>query len=344
MKKILAALSASVFLAACGGGSGSGSGTGETGTLNLSVTDAPVDDADNVFVTFTGVELRREGADPIRIDFDEPVREDLLAFQGQNSFFIVQDEPIPAGVYDEVRLFVDGPGNAACNVGTPPYASSIVIDGDERPLIVPSGVQTGLKLKGGITIAAGATGNYVIDFDLRKSIAERGVTGCYNLRPVLHVMDLAETGSLTGSVDPGLLADMSCTSDADSGAGAAVYVYEGAGQTPDDFDGLEPGTEGDVGPDPLVTALLTRVPAEGVLENFSYEVGFLLAGDYTVAFTCQAGDDVPPNEDGIESDNALSFVQPQNATIVADQATEVNFTFTAPVTEEPVTEDPVPAE
>jgi hypothetical protein len=326
MKKTLALAPLVLLLGACGGGGG---GFDESGVLTLSVTDGPVDGADNVFVTFTGVELRRAGADNLTIDFDEPVRLDLLTLQGTESEFLIQDQAIPAGVYDEVRLFVAGSGNAACNnPGTPPYASSIVIDGIERPLIVPSGGSSGYKIKGGITVAAGGTGNYTVDFDLRQSIVERGSTGCYNLKPVLRVVDNAETGTLTGTVDPALLStDSGCTADPVTGAGAAVYVYEGS-VTPDDFDGLAPGTVGDIGPDPLVTAMLVPPASEGA--PFTYTVGFLLAGNYTAAFTCQAGDDVPPNDADVESDNAITFVQPQPAAIVADQVTDVDFTFTPP--------------
>lgn len=323
-----AALGAAVLfaLAGCGGGGGGGSGNG---TLDLSVSDAPIDGAEQVFVTFTGIELRKEGAEPIVIDFPAPVGVDLLTLQGDNSEFLIQGQELPPGVYDDVRLKVAGEGNSSCNSPTPPFDSYIVLAGEteQRPLIVPSGTTSGYKVKGGITIAAGQRGRYTVDFDVRKSIAERGSTGCYNLKPVMRVVDNAETGTLRGTVDAALLADESCAevseSDTSTGAGSAVYVYEGA-VTPDDFDGL-PDL---LNPDPLVTALLTKDEATG---NFTYEVGFLLTGDYTVAFTCQAGNDVPPETvppvepETVESDNALVFVQPQPATIAADAVTTVDF-------------------
>lgn len=340
---LLAAFASALFLAGCGGGGGGGGSDG-TGTMNMSVTDAPVDGADAVVVTFTGIELRRDGDAPIIIDFDDTVSLDLLTLQGDQSAFLVQDQELPAGVYDDVRLRVAGEGNAACNAGNGPYDSYITINGVDEPLIVPSGATSGYKVKGGITIAAGQRADYTVDFDLRKSIAARGNTGCYNLKPVLRVVDNAQTGTLTGTVDAALLADASCASvldaDTSTGAGSAVYVYEGS-VTPDDFDGLPVSdvSEGNVGPDPLVTALLTPVLDGDVVTGFSYTVGFLLTGDYTVAFSCQAGNDVapetvPPVEpETVESDNPLLFVQPQQATITADTTTEVNFTFTPPVEE-----------
>ena len=327
----LLALPLFLVLPGCGGGGG---GVAGTGTLDLSVSDAPIDGAEEVFVTFTGIELRRDGADPIVIEFDDPVGVDLLTLQGDNSAFLIQGQELPAGVYSDVRLIVAGEGNAACNAPSPPYDSYIVLAGEseQRPLIVPSGGSSGYKVKGGITIAAGQRGDYTVDFDVRKSIAERGTTGCYNLKPVMRVVDNAETGTLTGTVDADLLADESCAgvagADTSTGAGSAVYVYEGT-VTPDDFDGL-PDL---VAPDPLVTALLAKDEVTG---DFTYEVGFLLVGPYTVAFTCQAGNDVAPESvppvepELVESDNALLFVQPQATTITTGGTSVVDFVVAEP--------------
>lgn len=65
-------------LSACGGG-GSSNGAG---SLSVSVTDAPVDGASNVFVEFTGVELKPHSGQQFSIDFTEPKQIDLLALQG----------------------------------------------------------------------------------------------------------------------------------------------------------------------------------------------------------------------------------------------------------------------
>lgn len=311
----LAAIAATALLtAACGGGGGGFDGT-QTASLSVGVTDAPVDDAQAVVVTFTAIELL-DGDDQVRQSFvfDEPVSVDLLQQQGDQQFFLIQDRQVPVGVYEQIRLIVDGPTSASCNAAqsNPDHPNYITVDGVDYPLIVPSGAQTGLKIQGPITLAAGGSAAYTVDFDLRKSVAERGVTGCYNLRPVLRVVDNAAVGTLVGEVDPALLADASCTSDPVSGVGAAVYVFSGAGQTPDDFDGSDP--------EPLTTALLQPEPSAGVPQSFTYEVGFLLEGDYTVALSCQAGDDAPaPIDDDIE------FILPADVLVVAGEATQVDF-------------------
>lgn len=307
MRRILATTTLALLLAACGSDGGGDSGPAK---LSLSVTDAPVDSAEAVVVSFTGVELFPSGGgDVVGFEFDPPLSIDLLALQGDNSAFLIEDADIEAGVYDEVRLIIDTE-NASCNNLVAPFASYIRIDGTDYPLTVPSGGASGLKISGPITAAAGGRADYTIDFDLRRSIAERGATGCYNLRPVLRVVDNAEVGSLFGTVDPALLADSTCTADPVTGRGAAVYVFEGSGIEPDDIDGTDP--------EPLTSALLAPVEGGGL----AYEVGFLLAGDYTVALSCQAGDDEAATDDEI------AFAVTVDVAVEADAATEQNFTVT----------------
>lgn len=326
MKKNLrgiAGLSLLFLLAGCGGGSFDGG----TGSLSLGLTDAPVDDAEAVVVTFSGVELLSGGGVRERFTFTTPQTVDLLDFQGDQQFFLVNDVQIAAGVYDEVRLIVADQTNASCNaaMANPNHPSYITVDGTDYPLIVPSGGQSGLKVKGPITIAAGGSAAYTVDFDLRKSIAERGTTGCYNLRPVLRVVDNAQVGTLSGSVDPALLADSACTADPVTGEGASVYVFSGAGIVPDDFDGDATTVE------PLTTALLTPVLDGSTVVSFSYEVGFLLEGSYTVALSCQAGDDVPPPGTVEEpANNAIAFIQPGTVGIVRNTVRDYDFTVVAP--------------
>jgi hypothetical protein len=54
---------------------------------------------------------------------------------------------------------------------------------------------------------------------------------------------------------------------------------------------------------------------------------FLPPGDYTVAFTCQARDDVipDPEQPEINADDEIEFTPGQNATVIDDQTTVVDF-------------------
>ena len=87
-------------------------------------------------------------------------------------------------------------------------------------------------------------------------------------------------------------------------------MFNGADATPQDANGDAP--EG-----LLTTALLT--PLDDGTGDFSYTVGFLLEGDYTAAFTCQAGDDAP------ETDDAVEFDPVANVSITVDTETVRDF-------------------
>lgn len=266
-----AVLAVASVLAALAGCAGDGGGPSE-GTLRLSVADAPVDAAEGVVVQFSGVEIQPAGGERIAVDLP-PRPLDLLTLTGGESELLLPGLLLPAGRYDWVRLTVDAQEGLA--------DSFIVVDGVERELRIPSGAESGLKVNRGFVVPAGGAADFTVDFDLRKSVhlSHQG----YELRPTLRMVDNVLVGSVSGTVAPSLLADPSCT------GGYAVYVYgsPAAAVLPDDLGGaMLP---------PLTTARVEEGPA-GV---FTYRAAFLEAGDYTVAFTCQAAADDPATDDDI---------------------------------------------
>ena len=103
-------------LSGCGGGGGSSSSpapvaapepVASEGTLTLLLTDAPVDTAIEVWVEFAGVELKPQDGESFSIEFEEPVKLDLLQLSGDNTTALLQDEAVPAGGYNWVRLDVN---------------------------------------------------------------------------------------------------------------------------------------------------------------------------------------------------------------------------------------------
>lgn len=91
-------------LSACGGG---GSDSGGTGSFSLSVTDAPVDGATAVMVTFIAVTLKPAEGDAITIPLDTPQSINLLDYQNGESVTLVEDEAVTAGDYAWIRLTLD---------------------------------------------------------------------------------------------------------------------------------------------------------------------------------------------------------------------------------------------
>ncbi|UCH53203.1 MAG: DUF4382 domain-containing protein [Pseudomonadota bacterium] len=292
-------------LSACGDGSGSAGGG--SGMLTLRITDAPVDSAtvEHVYVQFSGVELQREGgrlnfyfcADPA--DPNNTVvsttpcttpkarQLDLLALNSGVSATLLDGVTLPAGQYNWIRLDVNtGLGNE----------SNIVVSGTPHALTIPSGDETGLKLNRGFTVATGGHVDFTVDFDLRKSVHMTG-GGQYLLRPTLRIVDNLLVGRISGTVASALIT---------TGCTPAVYVYQGANVVPDDIGGS--------GVEPVTTAMVG-------LDNsvYRYTAAFLEAGEYTVAFTCQAAADDPA------VDNAIGFTGAANVTVAANATTTHNF-------------------
>jgi hypothetical protein len=299
-----------VFTAGCGSSSQNSSGSGSTGTISLKLTDAPIDEAANVVVQFSEVQLR--GADSsqnLNFPFDPPKSIDLLTLQGTATEDLLVDKVVPAGVYDEIRLIIDA------EVGTVDTYIVLTEGGDQIDMTVPSGSQSGLKVKGPLTVTANATASFTIDFDVRKSIVKSGNANSandvkYHLKPVLRIVDNSEVGIISGEIDATLLSQAAGCSDDDVLTYNAVYVYEGLGVTADDID-LDDTTV-----EPIVTAL---VEYDSVSDIYSYEAAFLTAGDYTVSFTCNA------DAEDIEEDNDLMFVGSQDAPVIANQTTTASF-------------------
>lgn len=294
MKKLVVAASlGSVILAGCGGGSGgtAGDATEAQGQLRLSITDAPVDTAEAVVVTFNSASLYPAAdGEPILFKFDAPKQIDLLQLQGSQSASLV-DASIEAGEYSEIRLEIEAVATS-CQSPVAPYPSYIQFDSGTYPLAVPSST---LKIKGPVTVAADQSVAYTIDFDLRKSIAARN-KDCYNLKPVVKLTDDSETGSLMGAISSTLMSS-GCTSD----GAAAVYLYAGSDATVDDLGSAD---------EPSYTALVQNDNGD-----YSYEFGFLPAADYTVAFTCQS------SVDDAAVDDAISFSAINNVSVEAAKST-----------------------
>lgn len=289
---------------------------GDTGQMSLAVTDAPVDDAERVLVRFTSVELRPVEGEPVVYEFDDVRTIDLLAQQGSDHEWLFEDHEVPAGEYEQIRLHLE-PGGLSDGPPASVLGTTSTIEFPDRtpsPLAVPSGLQTGLKLVSGFVVPADGEASLTVDFDLRKAITRpKGepwvANDYYFLRPALRLVDNTEVGHLEGEIDPDLV---DANNDACTG-GNAVYVFDDPEQDPRDIR--------DENGDPVTTALVKQTEesaAEGT-ETWAYRVGFLTAGTYRIAFTCDAEQDDPEEADD------LNFQSEAAVTIEAGETTQQNL-------------------
>jgi hypothetical protein len=299
-----ATISTALALAACSGGGGGN----ETGRLSLAVTDAPVDDASSVVVQFSGVAFKRAGSAPETVQnlTPSPRQLDLLQYQEGRAALLLDGVTLPAGDYEWIRLIVDNETGVRDSY-------LVLTGGEECELTVPSGAESGLKLNRGFTLPADGSVALTIDFDLRKSIhappgqqgAAEACTQGYLMRPTLRIVDDANVGAIAGHVASELVTEQCLPK---------VYVFSGAGATPDDLEDPE-GADAD----PLVVA---GVAVENGSTEFAYHAAFVPPGSYTVAFTC--------DDDDATADETLTFVGAQDVTVQANLISTADFAAPAP--------------
>jgi hypothetical protein len=319
----LAMASALMTLAGCGGGSDSGSGTG---TLRLGITDSPVDQVSAVVVQFTGVELKPKNGPAFSRDFATPKTIELLSLQGVDREMLLENESVPAGEYEWLRLKV--------NVDPDLRDSYVTLADGDCEMRIPSGGETGLKLIRGFTVGVGTVTDFTLDFDLRKSLIEppgqaSDATTCdgrvFQLKPVVRMVDNLQVGAISGTIDASLLTPDSCVNSPVKPGNVYLFGPVAAGAdpasvVPDDVDG-----DATDGADPLASALVSDL-------DYSYTIGFVPPGKYVVAYTCDA-DSAIVDADAIDTppppavDESVSFTPPagQVVDVTANQTTVVDF-------------------
>lgn len=282
---------ATAGLVALAGCNSSSSGDG-TGSLSLGISDGPVHDANKVCIAFTGVELKPKDGPSFVIDTGLQ-NINLLDFQGANAAPFVFSEPVDAGEYVWLRLLVNaarggtgGTGNDTSTSNCQGDASYLATaDGRVYNLYIPSGAQTGLKLINEIVVPNGGSADFTADIDLMQSLVEpMGLEPDLMFKPVVRLVDNLEVGTLTGTVTDSTEIPVS-----DSTACPAPSVYLFA-------DGVTPNAitaDGTDENDPIATAKVALQDNGGDPATWNYSIGFLIAGSYEAAFTCDGETFVP---------------------------------------------------
>ena len=286
-------LALTALLSSCGGG-GSNS---QQGTVSVALTDAPVDAAEEVWLTVTGVAFKPEGSGPEVVQDFEPRLINLLQYQRGDVAVLLDNVPFEAGRYQWLRLMIESePGVRD---------SYVMVNGEECELRVPSGAESGLKMNRGFTIPADGSLALTIDFDLRQSLhappGQASGTGgaCtqgYLLRPTLRLVDDADVGAVAGTVsfESGVVPE---------GCLPKIYLFADS-VVPDD---VEESTAADPDVDPIAVVSV-EIPL-GETEG-TYHAAFIPAGDYTAAFTCS---------DDTDEDETLTF-EPTNGVAATVQS------------------------
>lgn len=154
--------------------------------LSLRLTDAP-GDYDAVFVDVEEVVIKYNGGqDDVVLGINAGVY-NLLELTAGVNVLLFNDE-VPAGNISQIRLVL-GEDN------------TIVVDGQVLPLDTPSAQQSGLKIQVNENLQPGILYEFMLDFDVDKSIVAQG-NGGYSLKPVIRATTAAESGAISGTIIP----------------------------------------------------------------------------------------------------------------------------------------------
>ena len=206
------------FLWSCGGGSGGSvslpSDSTSTGTLSLSMVDAPGGSYQAVYVTIQEVQVN-VGTNLAAVDGEEndcncQWRTVTTLNQTFNLLELVNGIMAPLGlvdlepgIYNQIRLLLhDQPDDSLNILDEPhPYPQYLIDDaGEAHEMKVPSGYQTGIKLVHPFEIMSGATTELILDFDVARSVVKAGNSGKYNLKPTIKIIGTKNRTVISGVV------------------------------------------------------------------------------------------------------------------------------------------------
>lgn len=194
------ALSLGILLSGCLPDAPSGEGT-----LRVSLTDAPACGMNEVNVTIKTVRVHQSST---AADSDDgwhdvavvPARQINLLTLTNSVLEELGQATLPSGHYTQLRLVLDTDTSGE----RMPNSVFPVNDSEQRPLTVPSGLQSGIKLVGEFDVAEATLTDVTLDFDACRSVIKQG-NNQYRLNPVIRVIPNAVSGSIQGVVDPALL-------------------------------------------------------------------------------------------------------------------------------------------
>jgi len=324
MKQVKTVLAAtlSYLLSACGGT--------DNGTFSLSVSDNP-SDAKIVQIAFKQVVLKNGDA---TISFDVGQKKvDLLSVQGQEVEILVSGESVPTGEY---QLCIYMENSETLDTGSS-YVHTITSAGDAGLVTDSNGSCGGvgaeeentgrLFFNKKFTIAAGAN-QFVAEFDLGKGLlAPHGDKAYWTLKPTaVQLLNLSDVGAIAGEISEQFAID--CESDAlvAGDPSHALYLYP----SPTELGNMADfRTSEYIAPEvaPIASARVNPIYddlAPDLIVGHQYEFGFVVAGTYSLGYSCTAQNDQPDSAEGAEEGFVIYNAQ-QNVIVAAGATTGRDF-------------------
>lgn len=154
--------------------------------FSVKLVDAP-GDYEQVLVDVQAIEVILDG-ETHELPVAEPGVYDLLELTGGVSAMLVETV-LPAGKLSQMRLILG-------------EQNSVVTETDTIQLQTPSAQQSGLKLNVHQDLESGILYNFILDFNVAKSIVEAENGEGLILKPVIRAALEAQSGAISGVVTP----------------------------------------------------------------------------------------------------------------------------------------------
>lgn len=331
--KTLIVLSLSGLLVACGGGSDDNTETAQMGLFSLAVSDNP-SDAKEVTIAFKQVVLKNNtGSISFDVSTNGALKQvNLLDFQGTAVETLVSGQSIAVGEY-QMCIYMQRSETANAN-------SSFVKTMDDKLYglttnsngscggIGADDADTGrLFFNKTFTIAAG-TNSFVAEFDLNSGLqSPRGNKDYWTLKPTsVQLHNNAEVGAIKGNI-PSELTTQCETAAGGSLFSHAVYLYPDVTALDNMRDFR---TDAVIAPKiaPIATARVNDILDQGnQVIGQGYEFGFVVAGSYSLGYTCVAQNDDPDVSNNPTDVNLPFFIYADKQTVPVTNGTVANGDF-----------------
>ena len=237
-----------------------------TGTLHLSITDAPIDKSDITGVWLTIMEIQYHMNDNEWMTFEEfegPQEFNILELTNGESALLGSFE-MEAGTYTQLRFILDAPDFGVHNP-TNPGCYIEFADESTEPLFVPSGHESGWKAVGQFKVPLNGDVSVTADFDARKSVIHVTGSGRYILKPTIRLIVDNQAGQIAGGI-----------SNIPEGKDIVIYAYE---------DGTYTAEEADDPVDESTPRFPNAITSCIVCESDSYHLAYLAPGTYDLVVT-----------------------------------------------------------
>lgn len=311
---------------ACSDSGSSSSSQVDYSQVELSFSDAAVDNASAVVITVDRITFRGNGEDIVVDDFlneETGVNDastftiDLMQVQGTDRRLVVDSVELPVGEYS--NMLIDVLDNDS--------SLSYVTDAQgNKELMVPSDQ---LKL-GGFSINPLSKQSMVVEFGLSQSMTYNPGPDRYILKPRgVRIVSVDEAAALEGTIDHALLQESTvCAANDSGGTHGSLYLYAGHNLQTDLLADNFIVEEGEEQPD------RTAPIASSNLNTNDFILSYLEPGDYTLSLSCHGDEDTASVLEGFDIPN------PEDQLIEVSLEAGQTLQCTVPLSPQACTSDP----